>query len=194
MTPMMKYGLGAWAILVWTFLSSLSPLRRVPYEVFVLQHIASAGALLLLWKHVPIYQIYNIWFDISVLAFDWAFRGGFTVYKNNGLNRAGKSINLGGILGFLAKFKVGHYTSLEAKGEDITIVSLKGDIPFAWKPGQHVFIYIPWLGPLKRHPFTTASPYPGTPSSRTCAYNKLQFAIRTQGGLLNTHTHIRTGP
>jgi len=53
--PMVKWGLAAWAGLVWTFLSSLAPLRRVAYEFFVFQHIIfSAIFLWLLWNHVPV--------------------------------------------------------------------------------------------------------------------------------------------
>jgi Ferric reductase like transmembrane component len=33
MMPMVKYGIGAWAILVWTFFTSLPPLRSMAYEI-----------------------------------------------------------------------------------------------------------------------------------------------------------------
>lgn len=58
MMPMFKYGIGAWSILVWTFIASLPPLRSMAYEIFVLQHMAAAAVFLwLLWVHVPSYAI-----------------------------------------------------------------------------------------------------------------------------------------
>lgn len=42
MMPMIKYGLGAWGILLWSVVSSFAPLRRLSYEFFVLQHIVTA--------------------------------------------------------------------------------------------------------------------------------------------------------
>lgn len=36
MMPMVIYGIGAWAVLVWTLLTSISPLRRLAYEFFCL--------------------------------------------------------------------------------------------------------------------------------------------------------------
>src|SRR5204862_3549567 len=72
-----------WAVLVWTFLSSLSPLRRQAYEVFVLQHIAAAGVFLwLLWAHVPSYARYNVWFAVGAISLDWILRGALLIYKN----------------------------------------------------------------------------------------------------------------
>jgi Ferric reductase like transmembrane component len=59
--PMAKYRMGAWFVLVWTFLSLLAPIRRLSYEFFILQHLAAAAVFLwLLWVHVPSYAQYNI--------------------------------------------------------------------------------------------------------------------------------------
>lgn len=62
MMSMVKYGIGGWFILLWTFLSSLSPLRSWAYEVFVVQHIAAAVVFLcIIYIHVPSYARYNVW-------------------------------------------------------------------------------------------------------------------------------------
>lgn len=75
MMPMVKYGIGAWAILVWTFITSLSPLRSVAYEILVLQHTAAAAVFLsLLWIHVRNYASCNVWFAIRAISFDWVSR------------------------------------------------------------------------------------------------------------------------
>jgi hypothetical protein len=81
--PMVRYGLGAWGVLVWTFITSLSPLRSMAYEVFVLQHIAAAAVFLwLLWVHVPSYASYNIWFAIGAISFDWVLRFCLALWGN----------------------------------------------------------------------------------------------------------------
>ncbi|KAF8863182.1 hypothetical protein BDZ45DRAFT_136231 [Acephala macrosclerotiorum] len=42
---MLKNGIRAWTVLIWIFLSSLSPLRSAAYEFFILQHITCATAM-----------------------------------------------------------------------------------------------------------------------------------------------------
>ncbi|KAE8450936.1 hypothetical protein EG329_005376 [Mollisiaceae sp. DMI_Dod_QoI] len=172
MMPMVKYGMGAWAILVWTFITSLSPLRRIAYEFFVLQHIACAAILLwLLYVHVPSYARYNIWFAISALSFDFILRGLLLVLNNIRL-RATKSCNGG-------TRRIGHEISLQAKSNDLTILTIK-DVHLSWKPGQHLYLWLPRLGPLESHPFTIASVYD---TSNKCHCNEVQLAIRKHSGI-----------
>jgi NAD(P)H-flavin reductase len=170
MMPMVKYGLGAWGILVWTLISSLFPLRRLAYEFFVLQHIAAAGVFLwLLYVHVPTYARYNIWFAIVALSFDWILRICLLIYRNIRV-RATKSCN--------GSQRIGHQVELQAISDDITVVTIK-DVHLSWKPGQHLYLWLPWLGPLESHPFTIATPY-NSPSK--CSCNEIQLAIRAQSG------------
>jgi NAD(P)H-flavin reductase len=170
MMPMVKYGLGAWGILVWTFLSSLSPLRRLAYEFFVLQHIAAAGVFLwLLYVHVPAYARFNIWFAIVVISFDWILRFCLLIYQNVRI-RATKSCNGGQ--------RIGHQVELQATSDDITVVTIK-DVHLSWKPGQHLYLWLPRLGPLESHPFTIATPYK---MPNKCSCNEIQLAIRAQAG------------
>jgi NAD(P)H-flavin reductase len=171
MMPMVKYGLGAWGVLVWTFLSSLSPMRRMAYEVFVMQHIAAAGVFLwLLYVHVPAYANYNVWFAIAAASFDWVLRGLLMIYRNLRV-RASKSCSGGQ--------RIGHEVELQAIGSDLTIVTIK-DVHLSWKPGQHLYLWLPYLGILESHPFTIASPYD---TENKCHCNEIQLAIRAHGGI-----------
>ncbi|KUJ22027.1 uncharacterized protein LY89DRAFT_715030 [Mollisia scopiformis] len=171
MMPMVKYGMGAWAIMVWTFITSLSPMRRMAYEFFVMQHIVSAAIILwLLWVHVPSYAHYNIWFAIGAISFDWVLRGVLLVFRNLRL-RASKSCNGGQ--------RIGHEIELEAISNDLTVLNIK-DVHLSWKPGQHLYLWLPWLGPLESHPFTIASPYD---TNNKCHCNEIQLAIRKHKGI-----------
>ncbi|KAL2075687.1 hypothetical protein VTL71DRAFT_630 [Oculimacula yallundae] len=170
MMPMVKYGIGAWFVLVWTFLSSLSPLRRVAYEFFVLQHIAAAGVFLwLLHVHVPAYAQYNIWFAIGAIASDWVLRGLLMIWKN--LRLQSKKARNG-------TQRIGHEIEVEAISNDLTIVTIK-DVHLTWMPGQHIYLWLPYLGPLESHPFTISSPYT---TKAECHCNEIQLAIRAHYG------------
>lgn len=171
MMPIVKYGLGAWAVLVWTFFTSLSPLRRMAYELFVLQHIASAGVFLwLLYLHVPSYAVYNIWFAIAAISSDWVLRLCLLLYQNLRLQPFG-------VLGNGMK-RVGHHAEVQAMSSDITVLTIK-DARISWKPGQHIYVWLPRLGLLESHPFTIASRYT---TSEQCDCNDIQLAIRAQSG------------
>ncbi|KAI9767491.1 MAG: hypothetical protein M1839_004502 [Geoglossum umbratile] len=171
MMPIVKYGIGAWAVLVWTFLSSLSPLRRRAYELFVLQHIAAAAVFLwLLWVHVPSYASYNVWFAIGAISFDWILRGALLIYDNFRVRSISSDSN--------NVRKTGYRAELQTWCEDITVITIR-DVRLSWKPGQHLYLWIPRLGPLETHPFTIASPHTTT---NECLCDAIQFAVRTESG------------
>jgi NAD(P)H-flavin reductase len=171
MMPMVKYGLGAWAVLVWTLITSLSPLRRMAYELFVLQHIATAGVFLwLLYVHVPSYAVYNIWFAIAAISSDWLLRLCLLFYQNFRLRPFGALGN--------GMRRVGHRAKVQAMSSDITVLTIK-DARISWKPGQHIYVWLPRVGPLESHPFTIASRYT---TSKGCDCNDIQLAIRAQSG------------
>jgi len=170
MMPMVKYGMGAWSILVWTFITSLSPLRSMAYEVFVLQHIAAAPVFLwLLWVHVPSYASYNVWFAIGAISFDWVLRFCLAIYQNVRVPW-GHTCN--------GTRWIGHQVNVMTNGSDITVVTIK-DVHLSWKPGQHIYLWIPAIGPLESHPLTIAVPYK-TP--KECHCNEIQVAIKAQSG------------
>lgn len=184
MMPMVKYGIGAWAILLWTFLTSLSPLRRIAYEVFVLQHIA-AGAVFLwvLYVHVPYYAVYNVYWAIGALCFDRLVRGALLLGNNNRI-RATKGCN--------TSQKIGHEIQLQAMSDQITVITVK-DVHLSWKAGQHIYLHLPWLGLLESHPFTIATPFK---TGEGCHCHEIQFAVRTQSGFskrVNDCAHGKSG-
>jgi NAD(P)H-flavin reductase len=170
MMPMVKYGIGAWSILVWTFITSLSPLRSMAYEIFVLQHIAAAAVFLwLLWVHVPSYANYNVWLAIAAISFDWILRMLLAAYRNIRLRRA-PSCN--------GTKMLGHKVEVRVAGSDVTAVTIK-DVHLSWKPGQHLYLWLPRLGLFESHPFTIATPYK---TSKGCHCNEIQLAVKVQAG------------
>ncbi|KFY96395.1 hypothetical protein V498_02713 [Pseudogymnoascus sp. VKM F-4517 (FW-2822)] len=170
MMTMVKYGIGAWSILAWTFLTSLTPIRSFSYELFVLQHIAAAAVFLwLLWMHVPIYAQYNIWFAIAAFAFDKAAMYGWTAWTNA---PAPKKTGSGS---GLSKF-LGHRAEIRAVNTEMTEVIIH-DVQFKWAAGQHIYLRIPSIGPLESHPFTIASACPSTSSA-----SSIQLLIEKRSG------------
>jgi NAD(P)H-flavin reductase len=143
MMPMVKYGMGAWGVLMWMNLSGLAPLRRVAYEFFVLQHIVSAALLLwLLHTHVPSYAQVYIWIGIGFVVFDRVARACWMVLRNINLRR-----------GLEMKDRFGFRTELQTMPGDITSLVIK-DVSFKWTPGQHIYVWIPRIGFIESHPFT----------------------------------------
>jgi NAD(P)H-flavin reductase len=168
--PMVKYGLGAWGILVWTFITSLSPMRRLAYEFFVLQHIVTSAVFLwVLYVHVPSYAQYNIWFAIGALMLDRAVRTVLLLFRNVRIRRA-KSCG--------TTRRIGHQVELQASCSEIVVITIK-DVHLSWKAGQHMYLWLPRLGPLESHPFTIASPYK---KAAECHCNEIQFVVRVQSG------------
>jgi NAD(P)H-flavin reductase len=183
--PMVKYGLGAWAVLTWTFFTSLGPLRRVAYEFFVLQHILSGAVFLwLLYVHVPSYAQYNIWFATAALSFDRVARTTMLAYWN---------LRLKPQVQCYSSQRIGHRVELQAMGTDVTVVTVK-DFHIPWKPGQHLYLWVPSIGPLESHPYTIASRWK-TLGQSGC--NEIQFAIRTHSGFskrINQYATKTQGP
>ncbi|OBT39942.1 hypothetical protein VE00_09437 [Pseudogymnoascus sp. WSF 3629] len=168
MMTMVKYGIGAWSVLAWTFITSLTPIRSFSYELFVLQHIAAAAVFLwLLWMHVPSYAQYNIWFAIAALVFDKLVMYAWTAWTN-----APASGKTGG---GLSKF-IGHRAEIRAVNTEMTEVIVH-DVQFKWAAGQHIYLRIPSIGPLEAHPFTIASACTDTSSA-----SSIQLLIEKRGG------------
>jgi len=170
MMPMVKYGLGAWGILLWTFFTSLSPMRQLAYEFFVVQHIVSSAIFLwVLYVHVPSYARYNIWFAIGALLLDRVLRTTLLLFRNIQIRRT-KSCN--------GTQRIGHQVELQASCSDIVVITIK-DVHLSWKAGQHMYLWLPRLGPLESHPFTIATSYA---KAAECHCNEIQFAVRVQSG------------
>lgn len=167
MMPMVKYGMGAWFILVWTFLSSLTPMRSWWYEGFVIQHIAAAAVLLwCLWMHVPDYAFYNVWFAVATICVDKLVIWGWTTYNNVSMPKKCAESQV-----------LGHRADIKALDGELTEVTIH-DVKFQWEAGQHVYLRLPTisLNPLEAHPFTIANA-PIHSSSQS-----IQLLIEKKGG------------
>lgn len=153
MMPIIKYGFGAWAVLGWTILTGFGFFRSKSYEIWVLQHLASAAVLLwLLYVHVPSYARYNIWMSIGFVAFDRGVRGIWSLACNFHLSAVwSKMPRSSTFCGFSASaYPLPHgYVHMEIE-----------DVDFSWKAGQHIFISIPSCGVFESHPFTIANTSP----------------------------------
>jgi NAD(P)H-flavin reductase len=127
--------------------------------------------LWLLWKHVPSYAMYNVWLAIGFVAFDRVARGLWLLVRNMNMLSANKDRSL--------VQRLGYRTEISALPGRVTRVVVQ-DLPFTWKPGQHIYIWIPSLGPIESHPFTIANPHPH-PSApgRTCADAELFVRAHT---------------
>lgn len=171
MMPMIKYGFGAWGVLLWSLVSGLAPFRRVAYEFFVLQHLASAVLFLwLIYVHVPSSARYNVWFAVAALCFDRACRIVLLIWQNVKF-LPDKSRCSGGR-------RIGHLAQLKAVGDSITVVTVK-DVHFRWRAGQHLYLWMPRVGFAEAHPYTIACAHqlPGT-----CICNSIQLVVRKHNG------------
>ncbi|KXX81835.1 Ferric reductase transmembrane component 3 [Madurella mycetomatis] len=171
MMPMIKYGFGAWGVLLWSLVSGLAPFRRMAYEFFVLQHLVSAVLFLwLTYVHVPSSARYNVWFAVAALCFDRACRIVLLVWQNVKF-LPDKSRCSGGQ-------RIGHQAQLSAVGDSITVVTVK-DVHFKWRAGQHLYLWMPRIGFAEAHPYTIACAHqlPGT-----CICNSIQLVVRRHNG------------
>ncbi|KAI1144409.1 ferric reductase like transmembrane component-domain-containing protein [Hypoxylon sp. FL0543] len=169
--PMVRYGLGAWGILLWMTITSFKPFRSMAYEIFVIQHILSA--VLFLWtvyRHIPTYAKYNVWFAIAALCFDRAFRLGLLVWQNFKL-RPRRTCCEGGQW-------IGHQTQLFPIGDSMTVLTIK-DVHFRWRAGQHLYLWLPAVATFEAHPYTIASPHQ---IQGTCICNSIQLVVRCHSG------------
>lgn len=193
MLPMVKYGMGAWFLLVWTFLSSLTPIRSWSYELFVLQHLAAAAVFLwLLWVHVPQYAMQYVWFSVAAVSFDKFVMWAWTAYNNIGVKVKSTTTKAG--------VEVGHNATIKKLNNDLTSVTVH-NVNFNWKAGQHVYLRLPFLSfnPLEAHPFTIANTPSTSPSSdlelivekKTGFTKRLHNAATTASAV---HKAIITGP
>ncbi|KAI5863303.1 ferric reductase like transmembrane component-domain-containing protein [Durotheca rogersii] len=178
MMPMVKYGFGAWGILLWMTVTSFKPFRSMAYELFVIQHILAAVAFLcVIYTHVPRNAKYNVWFAIAALCFDRACRLALLFWQNVKL-RLGDS-------GCKGVQRIGHQTQLSAMGDSMTVLTIK-DVHFKWKTGQHLYLWLPRVGPFEVHPYTIASSHQ---MPDTCICNSIQLVVRSHSGFskrLNT--------
>ncbi|OAQ94006.1 metalloreductase [Purpureocillium lilacinum] len=170
--PLVRYGLGAWGVLLWSVVVGFLPIRRLAYEVWLLQHIVSSVVMLwLLYKHIPATAQYLLWMSISFLVFDRAARWLLLFWQNTRWGRLSTSSCQG-------MKRIGHGVSLRAMGDSVTAVTIK-DVHFQWHAGQHVYLWIPRLGPVEAHPYTIANAHQ---IKGTCCCGSIQLIVRAHGG------------
>ncbi|KAL7627218.1 ferric-chelate reductase Frp1 [Parahypoxylon ruwenzoriense] len=171
MMSMVKYGFGAWAILLWMTITSFKPFRSMAYELFVIQHILAAVIFLwVVYVHVPKAAKYNVWFSVAALCFDRTCRLALLLCQNIKL-RLDPSRCKG-------EQWIGHQTQLTLIGESMTVLTIK-DVHFKWKMGQHLYLWLPQVGPFDVHPYTIASAHQ---MPETCICNSIQLVVRSHLG------------
>jgi predicted ferric reductase len=173
-TPLVKYGIGAWAILLWLTVTGMLPLRRLAYELWVAQHvIASVVMLWLMHMHIPAEARYLLWMAVSFLAVDRAARWVLLVWRNIRIKPKTS--------GCQREKRVGHHVSVKAVGPDTSLVTIKG-VHFSWRAGQHVYLWLPRVGLLEGHPYTIASAHKPPTEAAGCYCNSVQLIVRAHGG------------
>ncbi|KAJ5298271.1 uncharacterized protein N7443_006391 [Penicillium atrosanguineum] len=161
--PLTKRGFAAWCILTFIVLTSVAPIRRLSYEVFVLQHLVTfVGFIAAVWMHAPNEVKIWVWIPIGLLVFDRVARYAWGAYSNLSMfhRKASKS----------ALWT--HSATFTALPGNVTRVTVKNP-GIHWQPGQHVFLTCHSVVPLQSHPFTIAS----IPED-----NKMEFLIRAETG------------
>lgn len=169
--PLVRYGLGAWGVLLWTVVTGFVPIRRAAYEVWLVQHVISSIIMIwLLYRHIPENARYHLWMAISFLAFDRAARWALLAWQNTRIKPNRSSCR--------GMKRVGHHMAARAVGPSTTVVTIK-DVHFKWKAGQHIYLWVPRLGPFEAHPYTIACAHR---IQGTCCCNSVQLIIRAHGG------------
>ncbi|KAM5351114.1 hypothetical protein ACJ41O_003837 [Fusarium nematophilum] len=170
--PLVKYGLAAWAILLWNVVTGIVPLRRLAYEVWVVQHVLTSIIILwLLHKHIPANARWLLWMTISFFVLDRALRWLLLLWRNVRLRQTDGSTCEG-------LQRVGHRVAVRVVGPATTVITIK-DVHFEWKAGQHVYLWLPRLGPLEAHPYTIACAHK---LEGTCCCGSIQLVVRAHSG------------
>lgn len=158
-------GFSTWCILTFTVITSMYPVRRMSYELFVVSHLLTmAGFLAAIWFHAPNEVKVWVWIPIGLLVFDRVCRFLSMAYTNltllhpnsKGSGRAGWA-------------NAATFTALPGNVTKVTVP----DPVFSWKPGQHAFISCHSILPFQSHPFSITS----IPSDRC-----LEFIVRAERG------------
>ena len=162
-SQMAQQGLTAWAILLWINVSSLLPIRKWNYEVFVIQHTASYAAFTaMVYIHVDGGYKNWVWVSIGLLLADRSLRLLRFIYIN--LAICHRSRGARGLWSCRATF--------EPLAQGMTRIRIRNP-PISWTPGQHVFLSCHSIAPFQAHPFTISSiPMDG----------EMTFVVKSQQG------------
>lgn len=170
---MVKWGLAAWFVLLWTLVSTFVPMRRWRYEFFVFQHIVSIVLLLgFLVLHVPEHHLFSTWCAVGVFVYDVITRSANPLWRNIRLRMPS------GVFGKVSRFA--HQAEVTAIDSELTTVTIR-NVGFSWTPGQHVLIWTPSFWKQSPHPFTIASIPTAEPTSQD-----IQLTLKTKSGFTKT--------
>jgi predicted ferric reductase len=160
-----RYGIATYTMLIWIAVSSIIPLRRWSYRLFYINHYVSTVAFLFVaFQHVPTYARPPLYLAAGIVAFDKSLVAYFFTRNNISIgppvrrfarSRSGRRF----IMGYPVRMTTpsASISSLPTQSVDTTTTIRIANIPFTWKPGQHVRLYIPALGRFETHPFTPAN-------------------------------------
>ena len=152
--PITKYGMIAWALLLWIVFSSMTPIRGWSYEFFVIQHIISFSAFLaIVWLHVPAGPSgprYWVYICIALVCLDRLVRISRIVWINLSFFHPKQRRNA------RESSLLSCHAELTPLAHQTTRITIKNP-PISWRPGQFVFLSCHSLVPLQSHPFTIAS-------------------------------------
>lgn len=159
------YGIATYAMLVWIAVSSIIPLRRWSYRLFYFNHYVATGTFLFVaFQHVPAYARPPLFLATAIVAFD-KFLTAYLFIRNNisvgppvrrfARSRSGRRLIMGYPVDMTTPSAA--ISSLPTQTIDTTTTVRITNIPFTWKPGQHIRLYIPALGRFETHPFTPAN-------------------------------------
>lgn len=163
-----RYGIGAYSTLVWIVVTSILPLRKWNFRLFYLNHwITTIGFLVIIFQHVPSYARPPIYLAVGFLILDKGIFMYFFCRNNLSVRsirrRRGRfrRVSDGKILvaGYRLEMSAPSSTilGLPTQTRNSTTILRISHLPLAWRPGQHVRLYVPALGSLELHPFTPAN-------------------------------------
>ncbi|KAF1994477.1 hypothetical protein P154DRAFT_447515, partial [Amniculicola lignicola CBS 123094] len=166
-----RFGVGAYGMLTWVAVTSILPIRKWSYRLFYLNHCLSTGVFLwVLFRHVPKYARNPIYLSVACLAMDTLLSWGVFIQRNICIRPVKRAFRVSRKIPPRKALALGHIVKMttpkdgEGSSRSSTVIRIS-DIRFKWRPGQHVRIYIPRLGPFEYHPFTPAT-YPTPRVSR----------------------------
>lgn len=155
-------GIAAYALLLWMNLSTLAPVRKLSYDIFVAQHIITFfGFIIAIMMHLPTTALSTrvyIYVPIALYLLDRTIRTGRYIWHN---------------------VPAPARATLESLDGQATRVVLSNCRLKSWTAGSHVLLAIPRLGLAQSHPATIVS----TPSSHD---GNLVFMLRTHKGFTRT--------
>ncbi|KAH7391712.1 hypothetical protein BKA66DRAFT_579616 [Pyrenochaeta sp. MPI-SDFR-AT-0127] len=148
--------------------TSILPLRSWSYRTFYINHwISTIAFLAFVFQHVPVFARTPIYIATSIVMLDKALLAYFFLNMNvsvRPLKRRFARFSRGSgrrmlIAGFPVEMVAPSIliTGLPTQTMDRTTIIRISKLPFSWKPGQHIRLFIPALGAFEIHPFTPAN-------------------------------------